>query len=110
MNAFIKFAAAAIIAVVPAAFAHAQTSDVRSQEINTADLDLNTAAGQKTLHTRIAVAVGNVCAPNEGMLDFQAMREIKACRAAATSKALASVHAASPPTLAARGGTPTLGK
>ena len=102
MHTFIKLAAAAIIAVVPATFAHAQTSDARNQSVQFADLDLNSVAGQKALNVRIAVAVKNVCDQNVALLDFHASRAITTCRKAATAKALASVHNKTTPSFAAQ--------
>lgn len=102
MHTFIKIAAAAIIALAPATLAHAQSGDARSQEVKFADLDLNSAAGQKTLNVRIALAVKNVCDQNGGPLDFKVIREIKTCSAAATAKALAAVRSSTTPSFAAR--------
>ena len=113
MHTFIKLAAAAIIAVVPATLAHAQTSGARTQSVQFADLDLSSAAGQKTLKVRIALAVRNVCDQNVAPMDLQAIHVIETCRKAATAKALASVHSQTTPSFAARNSAnvkPSLGQ
>jgi UrcA family protein len=94
--------AAALLAGLPA-LAHAET---RSEVIRLADLDLSSSAGQAAMLSRISGAAGRVCGgrPQVGPIEIhrRAKTSWTACKAAATSRAVAEVEAGRARVYAAR--------
>ena len=101
MNAFTKILAAASLAAFSVTAVQAQ-DETRSVAVSMKGIDLSTAAGQKTLANRIALAAKRLCDGQATYLDSGLRNEEKVCRANATSQAMASVTAKSPTAVAAR--------
>jgi UrcA family protein len=85
---------AAIVAATLAAPALAAAPDqVTTVRVQTADLDLSTAAGQRTLNRRLASAMVRLC----GMPVFfsrDELAELDACKTEATQAAASQIDAA----------------
>ena len=84
-------AAVAILAALSPAKAQAEEPRSVSTEIAIGDLDLDTPQGARALENCIALAAKRLCAdPNITLDPGRTGRQVKKCRAAATSRAMAA--------------------
>ena len=86
---------AALGTLAPAAMAGDVSLNERGErtiEIDTSDLDLNHAAGQRALEGRIRVAVRKVCGTNRGIMPLKEATAIRTCSRMASDAALAMVN------------------
>jgi UrcA family protein len=88
-HTLVALAAAGLTLVGSAAVAAPQTI-TRDLTVRYADLDLESAAGIETLYTRLGVAARGVCGSAERG-DFAALADMKACRARAVERAVATI-------------------
>lgn len=106
MPAAIAVAAAALVAMLAPAFAHAapasEEATVQVAVVSTADLNLSSDEGQATLKARISGAVNRVCGTSTGTISLEERSAINTCRAKARSAALAAVRSRQDQVLAQR--------
>ncbi|WP_242183417.1 UrcA family protein [Sphingomonas sp. CARO-RG-8B-R24-01] len=72
---------------------HAQDRDVRTARVAVADLDLSSAAGQRTLARRVSTAISNVC-DSGGFADLKMVQHQRECRVKARQDAEPQILAA----------------
>ncbi len=103
MNKLINTVAA--IALSVSAFAPAAVQareESNSVRVSYADLDLNSAAGQKALNSRIKHAVDTVCGRSNGALDLNQVRIFEKCRTQSMQTVTASIASKLPVSVATR--------
>src|SRR5690242_20013096 len=86
LAAFFPLAAAANAAPIVVS-----SDAVRAEHVSTADLRLDSAAGQRALHGRIRAAAGDVCA-RDGERDVDALVSEHLCYRAALAQGVAQAH------------------
>ena len=91
MNSF-KFILALSLAASMPGVLHAQTTNQRTTTVGTADLNLNSRAGQNRLVLRIDQAAGRVCENGSGARDLRTQRSVKACIVKAKAQAMLDVR------------------
>ena len=87
--AFTVLAACTTLGVVGSA--HAASDDVPSLTVRYSDLNIATEQGSQALFSRIVVAAGVVCGPDD-IRDLHAIADAKICRAQANARAVRDVN------------------
>lgn len=99
----IMLTAAIAVAAVTGANASTMTaSGVPTAKVFYGDLDLESAAGMKTLQSRIALAARTVCGNSVGIADIAVLQADKQCRSKAAAHAAQRFAARSGRQLASR--------